>query len=285
MKKELQERVKKNIQQFDLCALIRLLHSHGKEAYFVSNNSHATACALCHQIIFDEESPRVTIVLNMGLLHYLSLLPSYFQQLMDEEVINADLFLRYMSFFNHHLINSFVIMTMPEMHKAFFLNWQQTQHHYLSLLGLESISTLSFLMKICFPDLVVDVKKNPRVMRVHSSSLVLGKDNLGYSAFLGNRLQETLSSFKIILSTENELTEMGTPWPVEINKRLNEMIYPILKKTDLHLSIVLIIKSKSNYLALGPESFLGYDRIWKSASPFQLPIFYGLVRELKLAKL
>jgi hypothetical protein len=284
MKVELQEKIEKNIKSFDLCALLKLLDNHGidrKHIYFECNTSQSSYNSLCHKIIFNDSIPKVTIVVNIGLSSASSLLPSYFQKLIDTNEINTDSFLRFLNFFNHHLISTLVSMSLPEAHAAFFSNWNHTKLHYLSLLGLESISTLSFLMKICFPDLVVDVRKNPQVMRLHSSSLILGKDCLGYNSFLGNRFQETLSSFKIIFSTDNELSEMGIPWPIEINKRLVDLIYPILKKTDLHLSIVLQIKSKSNYLTLGSNSYLGFDRIWKSSHPFLLPLFYGLIRELK----
>jgi len=125
------------------------------------------------------------------------------------------------------------------------------------------------------------VTKNPQVMRLHSSSLILGKDCLGYTSFLGNRFLEMLSSFKVIFSTDNELSELGVPWPIEINRRLIELIFPILKKTDIHLSILLRIKNKSNYLTLGSQSYLGFDRIWKSSHPFELSIFFGLIKDLK----
>ena len=116
-------------------------------------------------------------------------------------------------------------------------------------------------------------------MKPHTSSLVLGRDALGPTSYLGNRFKQTLSSFKVSFTTENEMSELGTPWPIEINARLMDLIFPILKTTDLHLSIVLNIKNKYGYLTLGQNSYLGYDRLWKSLNPFQLLIFYGTVKE------
>lgn len=284
LKEAIRKKIQKNIKNFEIIALLKLLRSQGiprHEIYFECNTSLSSYNSLCHQIIFNETSPKVTLVLNIGLLNAASLLPSYFQKLIDSADTNAGAFLRFLNFFNHHLIKSLVIMSVPEINDDLFPNWRQTKLHYLSLLGLESISTLSFLFKICFPDLVVEINKNPRVMKLHSSSLILGKDHLGYNTFIGNRFQETLSSFKVVFTTDSEMSELGIPWPIEINRRLAELIFPVLKKTDVHLSIILRIKTKSNYLMLGSNSYLGFERIWKSSHPFQLSLFFGLVKNLK----
>jgi len=283
-KEDVQAKIAENIKHFDLCALIKLLKSLGYQRgniVFEGNSTQISHSNLCHEIQFEEEPFRVRIVVNLGLLSSSSSLPSFFQQLMDKEDINPEKFTSFINFFNHHLIDSFLQMTLPEIHEKLFSNWKQTQLHYLSLLGYESVGTIWFLMKMCFPDLVVDVKKNPQEMKLHTSSLVLGRDSLGYNTYLGNRFKQTLSSFKVTFTTDDELSEMGIPWPVEINRRLIELLFPILKKTDLHLSIVLKIKDKCDYLVLGPRSYIGFDRIWKSSQPFQLLLFYGLIKDLK----
>lgn len=281
-KEDIRTKIAKNIKRFDLCALIKLLKSLGyqrEHIVFEGNNSQVSHSNLCHEIKFDER--RVRIVVNIGLLGSSSSLPSFFQEMIEKDDINGEKFTSFLNFFNHHLVDAFIQMTLPEINEKLFSSWKQSQFHYLSLLGFESVSTLCFLMKICFPDLVVQVKKNPQEMKLHTSSLVLGRDSLGAGSYLGNRFKQTLSSFKITFSTDNELSEIGTPWPVEINKRLIELIFPILKKTDLHLSIVLKIKDKCNYLTLGSKSYLGFDRIWKSSHPFQLLLFYGLIKDLR----
>lgn len=283
-KESVQAKIVKNINRFDLCALIKLLKYLGyqkEHILFEGNTRQISHSNLCQEIRFEEKPLRVTIVLNLGLLSSNSSLPSYFQQMMEREDINSENFTRFLNFFNHHLINDLLQMALPEINEKLFFNWKQTQLHYLSLLGFESVSTLWFLMKICFPDLVVEVKKNPQEMKLHASSLVLGRDSLGYHSYLGNRFKQTLSSFKVTFSTDDEVAETGTPWPIEINKRLLELIFPVLKKTDLHLSIVLKVKDKCNYLVLGSKSYLGFDRIWKSSRPFQLLLFYGLIKDLK----
>lgn len=284
MKEELRLKIEKNIKQFDLSALLHLLKANGvrsEHIYFLSSNSLSSPPNLCESITFSNDAPKVTIMLNMGLLGSNSSLPSFLQELMDREEIQTECFIRFLNFFNHHLMDTLLQLSMPELNDNFFLDWKYTQLQYLKLLGFESVGTLWFLMKICFPDLVIEVKKNPQKVQLATSSLILGRDGLGYTSYLGNRFSQTLSSFKIILTTDNEVSEIGTPWPMEINKRLIDLIFPILKKTDLHLSIVLNIKNKRNYLTLGPKSFLGFDRMSTSTSPFQLLIFYGLIKNLK----
>lgn len=284
---QIQHKIAQNIKSFDLCALLKLLKTLGYQRgniIFEGNTNQVSYTSLCHQIHFEENPRRVRVVVNIGLLSPLSPLPSFFQSLIDNEDVNSARFTSYLNFFNHRLMDNFILMTLPETHENFFSSWKQTQLNYLSLLGFESVSTLWFLMKICFPDLVIEVKKNPQEIKLQTSSLVLGRDVIGYNSYLGNRFKQTLSSYKITFSTDDELSEIGTPWPIEINRRMVELIFPILKKTDLHFSIVLKIKNKFNYLTLGSKTYLGFDRVWKSSHPFQLLLYYGLIKDLKRNK-
>lgn len=287
VKDELRKKLEANIKRFDLCALLKLLRSldySRDDVYFVSNSNQVSHASLCEEIRFSPDYSQVTLVLNMGLFSSAGSLPSYIQQFIDTEDIKEEPFLRFINFFNHHLMDTFLQMTLPDLNDDFFLDWKETQMQYLSLLGFESISSLWFLIKICFPDLVIEVQKNPQVLKLDTSSLILGRDCLGSDSYIGNKYKQTLSSYKVTFTTDNELSELGTPWPIEIHKRLMELLYPILKKTELHLSIVLQIKNKSNYLTLGPKSFLGFERLWKAPRPFQLLIFYGHIKNMAHTK-
>ncbi len=283
LKQSLCKKLKAEIKRFDFCALIKLLKQLGfgyEDLYFMSNDSSGSHASFCEEILFSPDFSKVTLTLNMGLLSSSGSLPSYIQQLIDTEDIKEEPFLRFIQFFNHHLIHNFLQMTLPDQNSDFFLEWKETQKQYLSLLGFESISSLWFLIKLCFPDLVIEVKKNPQTLKLHASSLVLGRDGLGKESSIGNKHKQTLSSYKITFTTDNEMSELGAPWPIEIHKRLVDMLFPILGKTDLHLSIVLQIKNKSTYLTLGPKGLLGFDRLWKCSSPFELLVFYGPIKNL-----
>lgn len=282
-RESLHRKLQANIRRFDLCSLIKILKSLGydrKDLYFISNNNQASHTSLCEKIEFDQHSSQIKIVLNMGLLSSTGGLPSYIQQFIDTEDIKSESFLTFMNFFNHHLIDTFLQMTMFNQSRHFFLDWKQTQKQYFGLLGFESISSLWFLFKICFPDLVIEVKKNPQVLKIHTSSLVLGRDSLGPLSRIGSKYKQTLSSYKVTFLTDLEESELGTPWPLEIQKRLTELLFPILGTTDLHLCILLQIKNKTSYMTIGSKSFLGFDRIWKSPEPFPLLIFYGHIKQL-----
>lgn len=282
---DVRQKICSNIKSFDLCALLKVLHSYGythDTIYFLSNSIPVSYTSLCEDIHFNDEARQVTITLNIGLLGANTLIPSFIQRLVDLEDINGEQFLRFLNFFNHQLINTLVRLSMPDLNDGFFMNWKYAKLQYLKLLGFESVSTLWFLMKISFPDLVVEVKKDPQVMRLHTSSLTLGKDVLGPNSYLGTRFKQMLSSFKITFTTESEESELGTPWPVEIKRQLSELIFPLLRGTDLHFSIFLVIKNKCNYLTLSSKSFLGFERMGKSKKAFQLLIFHGMLKDKRL---
>lgn len=285
MKKEVFKKIEKKIRFFDLCSLIKLLNNlgfHQDDIYFESHLSHHSPISLCEKIVFSKESPRVRVVLNMGLLSNNSPLPSFFTKYIENDEIDGEKFLRFLSFFNHHLIKDYLRLSLPEKNSLFFQNWRDTHYYYLSLLGFESISTLWTIFKDCFPELNIKVTKNTRMMRLNASTLILGKDGLGGKSTVGEKLQETLSSFRIVLNTEEEISETLVPWPVEINRRLMAWIFPILKKTDIHLSIILKIKNKWSSLHLKKNHYLGFDRIGKRSYPFQLLLFHGFIKDLQI---
>ena len=287
-RKTLLKKIAKNIRSFDLVALVRLLNRLGfprSEIYFECHEALSSATSLCQSITFSNISPRVRIQLNLGLLGTNSPLPTFFQKYMEEEEINPKTFARFLGFFNHHLVQQFLEMTEPQHHFPFFTNWRETKCHYLSLLGFQSISTLWLLMKLIFPELVVNIKKNARLVRLDSSSLTLGRDGLGYESYIGERYEQTLSSFNVTFTTDDEVSVLGTPWPIEINKRLGSLLFPILKGTDLHLTLSLIIRKKFNCIHLGANSFLGFDRIGKNRKPFKLLLFHGFIRDFSLLPL
>ncbi|HEY5260459.1 MAG TPA: hypothetical protein VIJ46_07405, partial [Rhabdochlamydiaceae bacterium] len=166
IQEELRKKLEANIKRFDLCPLLKLLRSldySRDDIYFVSNSNQVSHASLCEAIHFSHDCSQITLVLNMGLFSSGGSLPSYMQQFIDTEDVKEEPFLRFINFFNHHLMDTFLQMTMPDLNDDFFLDWKETQMQYLSLLGFESISSLWFLIKICFPDLVIEVQKNPQV--------------------------------------------------------------------------------------------------------------------------
>lgn len=277
------ERLIKKIRKFDLCSLVALLETIGfsrKDIYFKSHLTNLSSSSLCESITFFDEQPKVRVLLNMGLLSTNSPLPSYFLKYIDSEEIDGERFIRFLGFFNHHLIKDFLLFSEPKSHLGLFSDWKETQYYYLRLLGFESISTLWFLVQSVFPELGVEIKKNPRVVRLDSASLVLGRDSLGPIAYIGKRYEQTLSSFKVTVSTESDVSDQGVHWPVEVNNRFVDLLFPLLQKTDIHLSLVLLVKHKYTFTHLN-KTRLGFDRIGVSNDPMQLLLFHGLIRDLE----
>ncbi len=277
------QKLTKEIRKFDLCSLIALLETMGfyrKDIYFKSHLTTRSPPSLCESIVFSDEKPKVQVLLNMGLLSNNSPLPSYFLKYMDSEEIDGERFVRFLSFFNHHLIKDFLLFSEPKSHLGLFSDWKETQYYYLRLLGFESISTLWFLVQSVFPELGVEIKKNPRVIRLDSASLVLGRDGLGSMAYIGKRYEQTLSSFKVTVSTETDVSDQGIHWPVEVNNRFIDVLFPLLQRTDIHLSLILLVKHKYTFTHLS-KTRLGFDRIGVSNAPMQLLLFHGLIRDLE----
>lgn len=163
-----QVRIRQNIKRFDVCSLLKLLQElgyRGDDIYFQSNSDLSSRANLCEDIFFSENTPRVTIVLNLGLLSANSPLPSFFRKKMDSGSIDPILFTRFLSFFDHHLIKNLMAMSMPDVNSIFFDDWRETQGYYLKLLDLNSTSTLWHLFQICFPELIVKVVKFPRMIQ------------------------------------------------------------------------------------------------------------------------
>ena len=274
--------ISRKIKHFDICSLIRLLEEIGytmKDIYFQSNPDLASRSTLCEAISFSEIFyPKVTIILNLGLLSVSSPLPSLFKKKMDSGEIDPIRFTRFLSFFDHHLIRNFLEMSLSESNIHFFSSWKETQIQYLKLLALNSISTVWFIMQICFPELFVQVIKSPRIVRLGKASMTLGHSTLGRQSFLGKDVEYSSTSFKVTLTTDEAKTELVTPWPIEIKKRLREIIFPLLEKTDIHLSLILVIRGNKGLMQLSAESHLGYGRIGESDQPLTLQLYSGYPR-------
>jgi hypothetical protein len=79
-----------------------------------------------------------------------------------------------------------------------------------------------------------------------------------------------------VLTSEDERTGMGVPWPREIRGRMESMVFPLLKSVGIDLEVFLVIRSQTSWARLHAESFLGYDRIKGGAEQQRrVPIYRG----------
>jgi hypothetical protein len=272
-----QERIKENIQRFDIYALLKLLESLGYKAadiYFQSNPSLSSSSSICHDIsFFEKEYPRIILTLNMGFFSNQSSLPSFFRKKMDEGSIDPVSFSKYLGFFDHYIIKTFLSMSMPEDNGWFFSDWKETIRHYLKFLALNSVSTLALLFQLCFPELRVAVMKFPRVISLQSSSITLGTTLLGKDSFLQKKKQLTISSLRVLLTTEEHLTELSVPWAFEIKKRMADLIFPLLEKINIYLQVDLIVEKVKESAHLSKTTHLGYCSIGIGSKPVKFTIF------------
>lgn len=276
-------RTVKNIKRFDICSLLKLLKEMGyrpNDLYFESYYDLSSPTSICHEITFADDFPKVKIVLNVGLLAANSSLPNLFRKKMDSNSIDPILFQRFLSFFDHHTIKNLLSMSMPDVNEIFFSDWKETKGHYLKLLDLNSTTTLWHLFQACFPELVVNVTKAPRLFKQNSSSTMLGKTRLGIGSFLGRKIIQTIPSFKITLISEETHTESHTSWSQEIKERLKKMVFNILQRTHIHLKVIFILRNKKEIAHLSHDTQLGYCMLGESNQSLKMLLFSGYSKDL-----
>ncbi len=283
--KTIQEKIRKEIQRFDVFALLKLLENLGYKAsdiFFQSNPSLSSCSSVCHDIIFKgKEYPRIILIVNMGLFSNQSPLPSFFRQKMDEGSIDPVSFTKYLGFFDHYMIKTFFGVSMPEDNGWFFPDWKETLREYLKFLALNSASTLQLFFQLCFPELKVRVVKFPRVISLHSASIVLGSTILGKESYLQKNEKLTISSLKVLLTTSEPLTDLTVPWAFEIRNRIAHLIFPLLERVNIYLQVILVMEKVRHSAHLSKTTHLGYCCIGENLRPFQFCIFSGNPKDLK----
>ncbi len=271
------------IREFDVCALLELLTEEGylqENIFFRSNFSTVSEISLCEAIKFSSvdlprEETEVTLTLNLGLYSAVSLLPEFFYRRMQDESDLGILLRRFLAFFDHHLIKFMLAMGMPERSPSVLPCWDETQRSYIKLLGVGSTSTLTQLFDLTFPELHVEVVKNPKAFMTQESSIILGRVALGYDALLGKNIVHAVQNIDVTLTLYKGDYEASIPWPREITDRMEDLIYPHLRHANLFLSIVLVIIGDNSQLYLGKWSQIGYARLGQSDAPHKIMVHRG----------
>ncbi|GAB5411009.1 MAG: hypothetical protein ChlgKO_01230 [Chlamydiales bacterium] len=271
------DKLQKEIKRFDLGALLLLLEHLGfssQDVLFESNPDLSSRSGVCEKISFQEIYPKVRVLLNRGLLSSQSALPSYFRKKMDEGEIDEALFSRFLGFFDHHLALQSLEARLLDRGGAHF-DWNEMLKNYLHLLILNSISTICFLFQVCFPELVVKVKKVPKIVKVEGSSLVLGKARLGPECCLGQSLFKVVPSYEVLLFSSNSHTDQDVPWPKEARRRLFSSVFSYFKGTNLLLSVRMVLEDCENPARLKREPILGYGTLGRNCDPLIIHLFSG----------
>lgn len=272
------------IHEFDLISLLKLLYSKGypiEDIRFASNRSITSQAGLIHSVEFSAPPlHQAVIVVNMGLLSAQSPVPSYIMNKADVRDIDLESFNTFIRFFDHILIGDYIRSIYPETDTQLFPDWEMTKRSYLQMMGLRSCSTLHWLCSLAVPELPVRVEKATLDRALRTSSLRLGTTSLGSDAVFGKKTRVPTYGIRVTFFCDSEFTEWREPWAKEIRKRLEELVFPVLRSVGIDIEVMLVIRAQRSWAKLHQESYLGYDKIRGGKTPFRrLRIFAGHIVE------
>lgn len=284
MTEKLEKKIIERINEFDIISLLCLLYSIGYSpdtVNFRSNDSICSQAGLISGINFIKKPfRRVLITFNMGLLSAQSPLPQYFRQIMEQSEEDNEYFVNLCGYLDHYLIKNYLLNIYPELNSSYFPDWIKAKQGYLNILNMKSSSSLHWLFQIVFPEITVRVEKVVLDGEIKTDSIHLGKTVLG-SAVFGKKTDYLVQGRRITLLAREESTFTQVPWPREIEQRLNDMIFPVLRPVGIDLEIVLVLKSQKKWARLYEDSFLGYDRMKTDEDTYRsIRIFKGHIGEL-----
>lgn len=282
--KSLKARISKEIHQFDIVSLLYILHEMGyrqEQIFFVSQYDLSSQPSLLRKIEFrDKPQPRVVVFVNIGLLSVQTPLPSYFFHKLDQGFMDVEAFGQFLAFFDQRLLREFILAIYPEINPDVFPDWELAKKRFVGMLNLRSSATLHWLFTTVFPELSVQVEKGILSRSVTTRDIVLGKSLLDGNSIFGNKVSTPVHGLIVVLTSNEERTCTGVPWPREISERMEQMIFPLLKSVGIDLEVFLIIRSQKSWAKLNTESYLGYDRIKGGrAQQRRIPIFSGYLVE------
>ncbi|TYT73912.1 hypothetical protein [Desulfobotulus mexicanus] len=279
-------RIRKRIRDCDALSLMRLLMHHGYKMDQIFFLGHPDSCSretLFEDIrFFQKPYSHVLISVNMGLLSAQSPLPSYFFKRMESHTLDALSFIQFIHYFDHFLLLNFFRSVYPESDTRIYSDYQKGQRSTLQMLSLRSPVTLHWVMDAVFPELTVHVRKGTlkHHARLNASAFILGTAVFGRNAVLGGSLRQPARGLRVEMFTDSETAPCGLPWMQLINRRLEEIVFPVLGAVGVELEIFLVLSGKKNPVQLRSGASLGYDVIEGGDSKHRiLPVFSGCVLE------
>ena len=281
---DLEEKIKSRIHEFDIISLLRLLAAlnYSRDTvFFRGNDNICSQTGLIEDIAFLLVPFRhVVITFNLGLLSAQSPLPSYFRNIMEKNEENSMFFESLCGYLDHHLISDYLQNVYPEFNRSYFRNWSKARQEYLNLLNLKSISSLHWLFKLVFPEIAVRIEDVVIGGEILTEVIRLGKSRLGDDAVFGKKTVYPSHGRRVTLLSENEMTSTQVPWPREVENRLHELLFPVVRPIGLDLEIHLILKSQKRWAKLHGDSYLGYDRMKTNEDTYRsIQIFKGHIGE------
>ncbi len=275
--REVFESINRQIDKFDLCALIKVLDLNGvnlEKLLFVGTQNLVSSSHLCEAVASTKDTiTSATVKLNLGLLTASSPLPSYYRRCLEKGEIDEERFISFIQFFNHHVIKSIIKFTWVE--RFFIRDWDFVKMASLSMMGLDSVSSIHWMFSLFFPELELSVNKCVKELRMTSADFCLGISRLGEKYALGGYVRRRIRAYTVALRSDIAQTETREFWPNEIRKRLNERIFPLMKKTNIYLIITFTIDQYKRATYLNPQSYLGFTSLGEMTSNFTWSLFEG----------
>lgn len=260
---DVESRIQRQAQSFDLCALVDLLHHIGyrdDEIEFRSHDSLVHQGAVIANVVFRRTSPRrVFVCVNLGWLSPQSSLPNYFRKTLTQQ--RDDSFSDFLGLFCHRLLLGTVVAAFPERDEAVFRNWPRALEQLRSLLGLRSTYTIHWVFCHVFPELEVSVGRSVLNREIRTQGMILGTWNLGDGAVCGGVTSVPVSAVAITLFADEAVCGRGLPWSTESVRRLREHVLPVLSANGSFLDVKLVLRDQSSFLSLEPQKYLGYEPI------------------------
>ncbi|MGZ4953767.1 MAG: hypothetical protein ACXV8Q_01530 [Methylobacter sp.] len=275
----LEARIVENIWRFDPISLMMLLAHLGydmDDILFCSTFGSCSQSRLVESIAFRSSPKKAVITLNLGLLGGQSVLPNYLFKQVHNNTIDAQRFAEFFGYFDDRLLRRFLLAIYPEFDETVFQNWEDRKKSARSTLRLDSIVTLHWLMQLVFPELQVRIEKVTLQRSIDMGSPILGQSRLGYQMVFGKIKKLPVPGKCITLITDEDSFARDQPWPHEIERRLQKLVFPVLQGVDLHFEIWLIIRTQGSYLGLKENSYLGYENLLSDKLQFRrIRIFSG----------
>jgi len=259
-----EERIAARAREFDLGPLLRLLEAEGYSPghiLFESNPEPISAAAFVEAVTF-HRSPvrRVVVTLNLGLLGANSLLPSYFLEV-AEQCPQPEIFFDFIRFFDHRLLEGFARALYPEHDSTLVGDWERTKGFYFRMLGLGSVATLQWVFQLYFPELRTWVSRISFRHITRGHELRTGTSPLDGTAVLGDSYTSESVGFQVELHAEEEADARGQAWPEVVERRLHEILLPLLAPARLRLEVGLTVTAHAVWARLAQRGYLGYERL------------------------
>ncbi len=281
---DLERRIRVNLKdricEFDVSALLDLLHSLGYPSGDLRRSAHQTPTSQptwLHSIALPEGEARgeIRLVANLGLRSGRSPLPDYFRKVMEDPDIGEPL-AELLDFLDDRLLERRFASYRTERDPTIFPDFPAAKRDLLALGAPRSPSALHWLFRKVFPELRITVRRAPRELDTFAPNACLGVGSLG-SASLGGRARVPVHSLEVTLVAEHRLSAIPgpdgpCPWSEVARERLTELVFPALRGSGTTLGVALLLLDGSAQAllcggTLETRSHLGYDPLRRRVPP------------------